>query len=256
MSSPVPQSLPDYYRILGADPQDQLDQIEGLFRQLAMEAETSGDHTRVPAAIEAFKVLRDPNLRQQYDQQFFQSESPENATSNPVSQSEQPAQAIASSQPPAAEGFVASPVENTATETTTSSELSQRDQPEALESSQPPSAVEATEPPSPESLATPENKTTVEEELSFKPDLLESHRRELLRMFYEKRRKNMRASGMAIGGLDPLVCYSYELLEFHLWILSEKKWVVREESGALSISALGCEEHEKNLMAGLVTSNM
>ena len=66
----------------------------------------------------------------------------------------------------------------------------------------------------------------------------------------------MRAAGIAIGGLDTVVSYSYELLEFHLWVLAEKKWVVREESGALAITALGCENHEQNLTDGLIKSTM
>ena len=103
---------------------------------------------------------------------------------------------------------------------------------------------------------TPENKSTPTEELKLKPIVLERHRRELLRRFYEKRRANMRAAGIAIGGLDTVVAYSYELLEFHLWVLAEKKWIVREESGALAISALGCENHEQNLAEGLIESTI
>ena len=113
------------------------------------------------------------------------------------------------------------------------------------------------ESPEPEaSIYTPESKSTPTEELKFKPDILDRHRRELLRMFYEKRRADMRRCGIAIGGIDTIVAYSYELLEFHLWILSEKQWIVREESGAFALSALGCEHHESNLSEGLIVSSL
>jgi hypothetical protein len=98
----------------------------------------------------------------------------------------------------------------------------------------------------------PTSTMSFEEELELSPAVLSDHRRELLKMFYEKKRKDMRKSGIAIGGLDSIVPYSYELLEFHLWVLAEKRWIIREESGALSISASGCESHEQNLMDGLV----
>lgn len=306
MSSPVPQSLPDFYGALGADPMARLDQIEDLFRQLATEAETSGDHSRIPQAVEAFKVLRDPNMRQQYDQYYFQAVGAVSASQGqPPAQP--PAAVAAPAPPPIAE--VAPPVMQPTLEQIFQQPVQQPvSQPVQQPVSQPvQNVVQPTfEPPvepviataaaaaaavsappetataSPveaqgetddetEQSAVPEEtaaqevdnfdrpqgqKSSVQEELSLKPTVLERHRRELLRMFYEKRRKNMRASGMAIGGLDSIVSYSYELLEFHLWVLSEKKWIVREESGALSISALGCENHEKNLTEGLITSSL
>lgn len=175
-----------------------LDQIEGLFRQMAEEADSSGDHSNVPQAIEAFKVLRDPELRKQYDQQIN------------------------------GDAGEAAAVEASAAE-------SQSD------------AVVTEEP-----VDEPKGELSFEDELKLTPDVLNEQRRELLKMFYEKKRKDLRNSGIAIGGLDTIVPYSYELLEFHLWVLSEKKWVLREESGALSISASGCEAHEQNLMDGVI----
>lgn len=247
MSSPETSQLPNYYEILGADPLAQLDQIEALFRQLAIEAETSGDHSKVPQAVEAFKVLRDPQLRQQYDQLIIQQQT---STGLPQTAPALPAHADAATpqQAPVASEVVPSETPQPTVQPTV--------QPAAQEAYAVAAAVtpEPDEPGAPEH--TPENKSTPTEELKFKPDVLDRHRRELLKMFYEKRRKNMRSSGMAIGGLDSLVPYSYELLEFHLWVLSEKKWVTREESGALSISALGCENHEKNLGAGLIDTDL
>lgn len=237
MNSPAPQSLPDFYRVLGADPLAKLEQIEDLFRQLATEAERTSDHTKIPEAVEAFKVLRDPNLRQQYDQRYFEVYPVQSRPENVAASSPDPL-----------------PQENSTTVDASSNVASPEIDPPSVSNAngnadQPQPAVDDSEEAYQATLA---NKSSVDEELSLKPEVLAVHRRELLRMFYEKRRKNMRASGMAIGGLDTVVSYSYELLEFHLWVLSEKKWIVREESGALSISALGCENHEKNLIDGVI----
>ena len=197
---------PNHYEVLGADPSATLDQLEGLFRQLAEDADTKGDHSNVPRAIEAFKVLRDPELRQQYDQQLGDQQSGSNA------------------------------VEQAAVEEVAAEQVS------AIEAQVEEDFVDEA----------PTSELTPEEELKLSPNVLAEHRRELLKMFYEKKRKDIRNSGIAIGGLDSIVSYSYELLEFHLWVLAEKKWVLREESGALSISASGCEAHEQNLMDGIV----
>ena len=197
---------PNHYEVLGADPSATLDQLEGLFRQLAEDADTKGDHSNVPRAIEAFKVLRDPELRQQYDQQLGNQQSGSNA------------------------------VEQAAVEEVAAEQVS------AIEAQVEEDFVDEA----------PTSELTPEEELKLSPNVLAEHRRELLKMFYEKKRKDIRNSGIAIGGLDSIVSYSYELLEFHLWVLAEKKWVLREESGALSISASGCEAHEQNLMDGIV----
>ncbi len=185
---------PNHYEILGADPMATLDELEGLFRKLAEEAESSGDHSNVPQAIEAFTVLRDPEQRQQYDQKL------NGASAGQAVDSEVPADEASTD----------------------------------------------------DSSSAPVEALSFEDELNLTPDVLNEHRRELLKMFYEKKRKDLRRSGIAIGGLDTVVPYSYELLEFHLWVLAEKKWVLREESGALSISASGCEAHEQNLLDGLV----
>jgi curved DNA-binding protein CbpA len=208
MSSIQASQTPNYYEILGADPLATLEDIEGLFRQLAAEADAAGDHSNVPQAIEAFRVLRDSGLRQQYDQQL--SGSSAEPTTGGVDGAE-----------------ITSPLTDAAA-------VGDHAQVETWDDEMPTSTM------------------SFEEELELSPAVLSDHRRELLKMFYEKKRKDMRKSGIAIGGLDSIVPYSYELLEFHLWVLAEKRWIIREESGALSISASGCESHEQNLMDGLV----
>lgn len=199
MSTSQTIQSPTHYEILGADPTATLDELEGLFRQLAADAEASGDHTKIPQAIEAFKVLRDPEVRQQYDRQLNEASK-----------------------------------ESAGVETAVGVEM--RVEPGTHE----------------EEEDAPKSTLSFEEELNLTPDVLNEHRRELLKMFYEKKRKDLKRAGIAIGGLDTIVPYSYELLEFHLWVLAEKKWVNREESGALSISAAGCEAHEQNLIDGLI----
>ena len=307
----------DYYTVLGADPMARLDEIEALFRELAMEAETTGDHAKVPQAVEAFKVLRDPQMRQQYDQflnqqraQLHQQQMAQAAEAQALqtqqqqqtqitqqaqpqahtTQSEQPAETPtyqqqvptpqAEPQQPTAQftqpveelpiptdaSMVNPPpmiptLEDQVVETTVQPvEEPVLEEPAvadpAVAEAQVQTAEQKAASPPEQSKFTPENKSTATEELKFKPDVLDRHRRELMRMFYEKRRADMRRAGIAIGGLDTVVNYSYELLEFHLWILAEKKWIVREESGALEISALGCENHENNLTAGLITSSL
>lgn len=299
MSSPAPQSIPDFYSALGADPLAKLDQIEDLFRQLATEAETTGDHSRIPQAVEAFKVLRDPTMRQQYDQFYFQATQSAQVVPVQSAQSQPnlatplddeapttvappmnpaPMPPVAHVEPSQAE--IVNEHQASAVEAELNAIIAPTASVESVAAMESVAAIETVADAEPEvtiepeatletdSTAEPEfnddddfdnttpGKTSVLEELSLQPDVLEKHRIELLRMFYEKRRKNMRAAGMAIGGLDTIVSYSYELLEFHLWVLSEKKWIVREESGALSISALGCENHEKHLIEGLVHSSM
>ena len=79
-----------------------------------------------------------------------------------------------------------------------------------------------------------------------------TRRRELLAMFYQRRRELPRDAGLAIGGLDQKVEYDYLELEFHLWYMLEKKWLFREESGMLSINYKGVEQHETNQLEGLI----
>ena len=98
MSSSETLQQIDLYAVLGADPMAQLDQIEALFRELAIEAETSGDHSKVPQAVEAFKVLRDPQLRQQYDQLLSQQRAQDHQQQQIAALQAQQAQAQAQAQ--------------------------------------------------------------------------------------------------------------------------------------------------------------
>ena len=80
----------------------------------------------------------------------------------------------------------------------------------------------------------------------------QKRRREILAMFYKRRRDNAKSPGIAIGGIESKVDYTYEVLEFHLWYMQQREWLFRLESGMFTITYAGVEEHEKNLIEGLI----
>jgi len=71
-------------------------------------------------------------------------------------------------------------------------------------------------------------------------------------MFYKRRRDDAKNPGIAIGGIEQNVDYTYETLEFHLWYMQQREWILRLESGMFTITYLGVEEHEKNQLEGLI----
>jgi len=71
-------------------------------------------------------------------------------------------------------------------------------------------------------------------------------------MFYKRRRDDARNPGLAIGGIEQKVDYTYEVLEFHLWFMQQKNWILRLESGLFTITYPGVEEHENNQLEGLI----
>ena len=71
-------------------------------------------------------------------------------------------------------------------------------------------------------------------------------------MFYKRRREDAKNPGIASGGIEQKVDYNYETLEFHLWYMQQREWLFRLESGMFTITYLGVEEHEKNLIEGLI----
>jgi len=343
MSSAQAHQLPDYYGVFNVDPMATIEQIEDLFRQLATEAQTSGDHSRVPQAIEAFEVLRDPAKRQQYDHQYsmyrqqqliqqqqlaqqaqaqqlqmqqlqaqqlqvqqLQAQQAQEQAHVQQAQLEQahaqqaqqaqllaPAPTVSFDQPlesPAEQLFNQAvvqqsfadqsqdqqaqllapgptatleqppevPAEQQFAEQTAQQPFADQpqDQPAEAELTENPEGVESETEDGFEDYDDGKGDTDLESELKLSTETLHMHRRELLRIFYERRRKSMKRSGIAIGGLDSLVPYSYDLLEFHLWVLAEKKYIAREESGAFSVSAAGCEQHEQNITEGLITPSL
>ncbi len=57
----------------------------------------------------------------------------------------------------------------------------------------------------------------------------------------------MKSPGVGIGGLETMVDYPYEVLEFHLWYFREKGWIQRLECGQLAITAEGVDKIENTL---------
>lgn len=67
---------------------------------------------------------------------------------------------------------------------------------------------------------------------------------ELLKMFYAKRREDIKAPGMSTTGLMDVVPYSQAVLDFHLWYFVEKGWLKRQDGGRLAITADGVDKLE------------
>lgn len=243
----------DHYQIIGASPLDQIDRIEELVRQLAYNAQQSGNHDAIPPIVEAYRVLSDPALRHQHDlalqssvaQQPAQeappqeSEHQQHSTVHPVNESSEMAAT------PSIETLPAEEVSPEAATATPPLDVEPQPSPAELDMSQ------AQESPGSDSVDASGN--AQEDELSDPSVAVEfaNQRRLLLSMFYQRRRLSMRAPSIAIGGLESKVSFSYEVIEFHLWFMSERGWIVREESGMFSITADGVERFENMLLESM-----
>ena len=75
-------------------------------------------------------------------------------------------------------------------------------------------------------------------------DTADRHR--MLTLFYAQRRRDMRRPGIGITTLEHMMNIPMEVLEFHIWYFRQKGWIDREESGTLSITALGVDKIEAN----------
>jgi hypothetical protein len=72
-------------------------------------------------------------------------------------------------------------------------------------------------------------------------------RQRMLSIFYAQRRRNMKTPGIGTGTLESMMGLPAEVLYFHLWFFQQKGWIMREESGQLSITADGVEKVEANM---------
>ncbi len=108
-----------------------------------------------------------------------------------------------------------------------------------------------------ETLRTPESRRTyddryaafsrpgkkpIENSLSINND--SGERFELLKLFYARRREDMKDPGLASGGIEDQFANSAKVLEFHLWYLVEKGWLKRQDGGRLAITAEGVDKLE------------
>ena len=79
----------------------------------------------------------------------------------------------------------------------------------------------------------------------------------LLSLLYVKRRRSIRDPGMGDIELEQLLGCPIEHLEFHIWYLKEKKWILRGEDGKYAITTDGVdrasEEHKNRNAKKLLT---
>ena len=78
-------------------------------------------------------------------------------------------------------------------------------------------------------------------------DVADRHR--LLSLFYAQRRRSIKNPGIGTGTLEDLMKLPEHILQFHLWFFREKGWIMREESGTLSITADGVEKIEATMQS-------
>ena len=69
-------------------------------------------------------------------------------------------------------------------------------------------------------------------------------REKLLSLLYVQRRRDMESPGLGNFELEQLLNCPREMMEFHIWYLKEKGWMVRTEMGLLSITADGVDQVE------------
>ncbi len=64
----------------------------------------------------------------------------------------------------------------------------------------------------------------------------------VLSVLYVQRKRDMRSPGFGAFELERMTGCPQEMLEFHLWYLREKGWIMRTENGLLAISSEGVDQ--------------
>ena len=81
----------------------------------------------------------------------------------------------------------------------------------------------------------------------------------LLSVLYAKRKRDPREPGLGPVQLASLVGCPHEMLEFHLWYLRDKGWIMRTETGSMAITADGVDKslqlHQPKETRKLITEN-
>ena len=76
-------------------------------------------------------------------------------------------------------------------------------------------------------------------------------------MLYTRRKRNPREPGLGTFDLEHLTGCPHEMLDFHLWYLKDKGWIVRIEDGSVAITADGVDQslvrHRRNGTHKLLT---
>lgn len=90
-----------------------------------------------------------------------------------------------------------------------------------------------------------EKSALVQETGHLNSDSADRHR--LLSLFYAQRRRDMKKPGIGVSTLEQVMGLPVEVLDFHVWYFREKGWIMREESGLLSITSEGVDKIESTL---------
>ena len=64
----------------------------------------------------------------------------------------------------------------------------------------------------------------------------------VLSVLYTKRKRDPREPGLGAIHLERLTGCPQEMLDFHLWYLKDKGWIMRMENGSLAITADGVDQ--------------
>jgi len=79
---------------------------------------------------------------------------------------------------------------------------------------------------------------------NFENDSLIQQR--LLAVLYTQRKREPLEPGLGLVQLARLIGCPHEMLEFHVWYLRDKGWVIRTETGAMAITADGVDRSLEN----------
>ena len=202
----------DYYAQLGCQPDVTEQAIDAAMMNIAKQlkaSESAPDPSLVSNIKAAYEVLKNPVSRAEYDQEYLRHQ-----------------QQQAAQQPSSLEAV---------------EELVDELQEDSAESS----LADVSEVAIPE-IDEPQGdgvEETPVDSSKFENDA--ENRYQLLLMFYEKRRADMKMPGIGAGGLTEEVPYPNNVLEFHLWYFRERGWIERLEGGQLAITASGVDKIEE-----------
>jgi curved DNA-binding protein len=68
----------------------------------------------------------------------------------------------------------------------------------------------------------------------------------VLSLLYVSRRKDALNPGMGIMELEKFLGCPQQIMEFHIWYLKEKGWILRSDTGEYAITASGVDEVSEN----------
>ena len=79
----------------------------------------------------------------------------------------------------------------------------------------------------------------------------------ILSVLYTRRKREPREPGLGPIQLERLTGCPHEMLDFHLWYLRDKGWIMRMEDGSVAITADGVDQsllrHQRGITKKLIT---